>query len=136
MELDRHAVVGGVEHLGEGDEVEEDGGGGGGNGDVAPAGTVVEGRGQHRERGEAVEKDRDSEPEERHHKGSRAAKLANLQYLGYGGTMGQEALGMLLGVNATVRSFVSFSYRICRFTPPGSKHRRLAGAAGARSGRV
>jgi hypothetical protein len=59
-------VVGGVEHLGERDEVEEDGGDGGGDGDVTPAGTVVEGGGQDRERGDAVEKDRDSEPEEGH----------------------------------------------------------------------
>jgi len=58
--------VGGVEHLGERDEVEEDCGDGGGDGDVPPAGTVVEGGRQNRERGDAVEKDRDSEPEEGH----------------------------------------------------------------------
>ena len=59
-------MVGGVEHLGEGDEVEQDGGEGGGDGDVAPAGAVVEGSGQNRERGYAVEENRDSEPEEGH----------------------------------------------------------------------
>ena len=64
VSVDREAMVGGVEHLGEGDEVEEDGGDGGGDGDMAPAGAVVEGSGQNRERGYAVEKDRDSEPEE------------------------------------------------------------------------
>ncbi len=64
--VDGEGVVGGVEHLGQGDEVEEDGGDGGGDGDVAPARAVVEGRGQDRERGDAVEEDRDSEPEEGH----------------------------------------------------------------------
>ncbi len=63
-------MVGGIEHLGQRDEVEEDGGGGGGNGDVAPTGTVVEGGGKDRERGNTVEKDRDSEPEEGHRMGS------------------------------------------------------------------
>ena len=66
MGVDGEAVVGGVEHLGERDEVEEDGGDGGGDGDVAPAGAVVEGGGQDGERGYAVEEDRDSEPEEGH----------------------------------------------------------------------
>jgi hypothetical protein len=56
------AVVGGVEHLGERDEVEEDRHGGGGDGDVTPAGAVVERGGQNRKRGNAVEEDRDSEP--------------------------------------------------------------------------
>ena len=46
--------------------MEEDGGGGGGDGDVAPAGAVVERGGQDRERRYAVEENRDSEPEERH----------------------------------------------------------------------
>ena len=68
MGVDRKAVVGCVEHLGERDEVEEDGGYGGGYGDVTPAGAIVEGSGQNRESGYAVEKDRDSEPEERHRK--------------------------------------------------------------------
>ena len=62
--VDREAMVGGVEHLGEGDEVEENGGDGGGDGDVTPAGTVVEGGGKDGECGYAVEEDRDSEPEE------------------------------------------------------------------------
>ena len=66
MGVDGETMVGGVEHLGQGDEVEEDGGDGGGDGDVTPAGTVVEGGGQHCERGYAVEKNRDSEPEEGH----------------------------------------------------------------------
>ncbi len=60
------AVVGGVEHLRERYEVEEDSGDGGGDGDVAPAGTVIEGCGQDREGGDAVEQDSDSEPEEGH----------------------------------------------------------------------
>ena len=68
--VDGQAMVGGVEHLGERDEVEEDGGDGGGDGDVTPAGTVVERDGQNREGGDAVEKNRDSEPEERHTVGS------------------------------------------------------------------
>jgi hypothetical protein len=46
MRVDRKATVGGVERLGEGDEVEEDGSDGCGDGDVTPAGTVVEGGGQ------------------------------------------------------------------------------------------
>jgi hypothetical protein len=58
--------VGGVEHLGERDEVEEDGGDGGGDSNVTPAGTVVEGRGKNSERGDAVKDDCDFEPEERH----------------------------------------------------------------------
>ncbi len=64
--VDRETMVGGVEHLGERDEVEEDGGDGGGDGDVTPAGAVVEGRGEDSERGDAVEEDCDFEPEERH----------------------------------------------------------------------
>ena len=62
VSVDREGVVGGVEHLGERDEVEEDSGNGGRDGDVTPAGTVVEGGRQDRERGYAVEEDRDSEP--------------------------------------------------------------------------
>ena len=86
MGVDRKAMVRGVEHLGEGDEVEEYGGDGGGDGDVTPAGAVVEGRGKDGERGYAVEKNSDSEPEEGHGKRSQAAKLANLQYIGCCGT--------------------------------------------------
>jgi hypothetical protein len=70
--VDGKAMVGGVEHLGQGDEVEEDGGSGGGDGDVTPARAGVEGYGQNGERGYAVKKDRDSEPEERHDYGSLA----------------------------------------------------------------
>ena len=66
MGVDRKAMVGGVEHLGERDEVEENCGDGGRDGDVAPAGPVVKGGGQDGERGYAVEEDRDSEPEEGH----------------------------------------------------------------------
>jgi hypothetical protein len=80
--VDRQTMVGGVEHLGERDEVEEDGSDGGRDGDVTPAGTVVEGSRQNRERGYAVEEDRDSEPEEGHDHRSPAVKLANLQYIG------------------------------------------------------
>jgi len=87
--VDGEAVVGGVEHLGERDEVEEDGSGGGRDGDVTPVGTVVEGGRQNGERGYAVEEDRDSEPEEGHRKGSPAAKLANLQYIGSAGRRGR-----------------------------------------------
>lgn len=70
VRVDRETVMGGVEHLGERDEVEEDGGDGGGDGDVTPAGAVVEGGGQNGKRGYAVEEDRDSEPEEGHRMGS------------------------------------------------------------------
>jgi hypothetical protein len=86
--VDRQTMMGGVEHLGEGDEVEEDRGDGGGNGNVTPAGTIVEGSGQNRERGYAVEEDRDSEPEEGHDDRSPAAKPANLQYIGWAGVAG------------------------------------------------
>lgn len=74
--------MGFVEHLGKRDEVEEDGGDGGGNGYVTPAGAVVEGGGQDRKRGDAVEKDRDSEPEKRHTKDSPTQRSAKLQYIG------------------------------------------------------
>ena len=67
--VDRQGVVSGVEHLGERDEVEEERGDGGGDGEVSPAGTVVECGGQDGERGDAVEEDRDSEPEEGHDRG-------------------------------------------------------------------
>jgi hypothetical protein len=60
---------------------------------VPPAGTVIEGGGQHGERGYAVEKDRDSEPEEGHSIGSPAAKLANLQYIGNGERTGRDGRG-------------------------------------------
>ncbi len=74
--VDGETVVGGVEHLGEGDEVEEEGGDGGGDGEVSPARTVVEGRGQDREGGDAVEDDCDSEPEEGHELGWARVGLA------------------------------------------------------------
>ncbi len=66
MGVDWEGVVGGVEHLGQRDEVEEQRGDGGGDGDVAPAGAVVERGGQDGERGYAVEENRESEPEEGH----------------------------------------------------------------------
>jgi len=46
--------------------VEQDSSGGGGDGDMTPARALVESSGQNGERGYAVEKDRDSEPEEGH----------------------------------------------------------------------
>jgi hypothetical protein len=64
--VDRETMMGGIEHLRQRDEVEEDGGSGGRDSDVTPAGAVVEGGGQDRERGYAVEEDRDSEPKEGH----------------------------------------------------------------------
>jgi hypothetical protein len=74
--------VGGVEGFGEGDEVEDDGGDGGGDGDVAPAGAVIEGCGQDRECGDAVEENSDSEPEEGHEFISMAFDLAaNFKYI-------------------------------------------------------
>ena len=82
--VDRETVVGGVEHLGERDEVEEDGRDGGRDGDVTPAGPIVEGGGQDRKRRYAVEEDRDFEPKQGHRIGSPAAKLANLQYIALG----------------------------------------------------
>ena len=66
MSLDREAVVGGVEGFGQGDEVKEDSTDRGGDGDVAPAEAVIEGRGQDREGGDAVEDDCDSEPKKGH----------------------------------------------------------------------
>ncbi len=66
MGVDGQGVVGGVEHLGERDEVEEQAGDGGGDGEMPPARAVVERRRQHRERGDAVEQDCDSEPEQGH----------------------------------------------------------------------
>jgi hypothetical protein len=72
VSVDWQAMVGSAEHLGERDKVEEDSCDGGGDGYVTPAGPVVEGGGQDRERGYAVEEDRDSEPEERHNELSQA----------------------------------------------------------------
>ena len=66
MGVDGERVVGGVEHLDERDEVKEDAGERGGNTKVTPAGAVVEGRGQNREGGDAIEKNREPEPEEGH----------------------------------------------------------------------
>ena len=66
MRVDGQGAVGGDEGFGDGDEVEEDAEHGGGDGDVSPARPVIERGRQHRERGNAVEEDRDSEPEEGH----------------------------------------------------------------------
>ena len=66
VRVDGQGVVRGVEHLGQRDEVEEDGGEGRGHRYVTPARAVIERGRQHRERGNAVEKNRDSEPEKGH----------------------------------------------------------------------
>jgi len=83
--VDGKAMMGGDEHLGQRDEVEEECGDRGRNGDVAPAGTVVERCREDGQRGNAVEKYRDSEPEERHSIGFVRFVAANLQYIGYEG---------------------------------------------------
>ncbi len=59
-------MVGGVEGFGQRDEVEEGGGDRGGDGEVAPARAVIQRRGQHSQGCNAVQEDRDSEPEESH----------------------------------------------------------------------
>jgi hypothetical protein len=64
--IDGKTMVGLVEHLGQRYEVEEYSGYGGRDSYVTPAGAVIESCGQDRERGDAVERDRDSEPEEGH----------------------------------------------------------------------
>lgn len=64
--VDGEAVMCGVEHLDQRDEVEEERGGSGGDGDVTPAGTVVQRCRKDGERGNTVEENRDSEPEEGH----------------------------------------------------------------------
>lgn len=105
--VDWERVVGCVEHLGQGDEVEEYGGNGGWNGDVTPARAIVEGGGQDRERGNAVEEDSDSEPEERHtigfakHEGARISSISGwkeagtrLRDLRAGLLRSPEAMGM------------------------------------------
>jgi hypothetical protein len=61
---------------------------------VSPARAIIEGGRQNRERGYAVEEDRDSEPEEGHRNGSPAAKLANLQYIGNGEMTGPGWAGL------------------------------------------
>ncbi len=81
VRVDRQRVVRGGEHFDHGDEVDEDGSVGGGDGDVSPARLVVKGCGQHRERGERVEANRDSEPKERHG-GQRADERRGFQYIG------------------------------------------------------
>src|SRR5580658_2449842 len=66
VRVDGQGVVRGVEHLGQRNEVKEDGDEGCGHGQVTPARAVIERGRQHRERGDAVEKNRDSEPEKSH----------------------------------------------------------------------
>jgi hypothetical protein len=70
--VDRQSMVSGVEHLGQGDEVEEDSSESGRDGDMPPTGAVVQSRGQYRERGYTVKQDRDSEPEKGHRQDSPA----------------------------------------------------------------
>jgi hypothetical protein len=82
MGIDWQTVVGGAEGLGEGDEVKEDRGDGRWDSDVAPAGTVVEGGRKNGERGDAVEENCDSEPEEGHEDITFRVIPANLQYIG------------------------------------------------------
>lgn len=64
--IDREGMMSGVEHLGQRDEVEEECRDGCGDCDVSPAGAVVERCREDRQRGNAVEKNRDSEPKKRH----------------------------------------------------------------------
>ena len=64
--VDGKTMVGLVEHLGQRYEMEEYSGYGAWDGYVTPAGAVVKSCRQDRERGDAVERDRDSEPEEGH----------------------------------------------------------------------
>jgi hypothetical protein len=66
VRFDGEGVVGCVEHLGEGDEVEEERDDGGGDGDAAPTGPVIQGRRQDRECGDAVADNSDSKPEKGH----------------------------------------------------------------------
>lgn len=81
MGIDGEAVVGGVEHLGERDEVEDECGNSGRDGDVPPAGTVVEGRREDGQRGDAIEENGDSEPEKGHEIEFVRLIAANLQYI-------------------------------------------------------
>ena len=90
--IDREGVVGGVEGFGEGDEVEEQRGDGGGDGDVAPAGAVVERGREDGERGNAVKENGDSEPKKRHKVQFARLFAANLQYIGFV-IRGTEACG-------------------------------------------
>lgn len=63
----RQAVVGGVEHLSQGDEVEQQRKDRHRDGEVAPPRAVIQGRRDHREGGDAVQEDRDSKPKEGHY---------------------------------------------------------------------
>ena len=64
--VDREAMMGCIQGLDQRDELEEERGGGGGNGDVTPAGTVVQRCRKDGERGNTVEENRNSEPDEGH----------------------------------------------------------------------
>jgi hypothetical protein len=66
MRIDGQGAMGCGERFDDGDEVEEGSGERCGHGDVSPARAVVECGRQHRECGDAVEDNRDAEPEEGH----------------------------------------------------------------------
>ncbi len=66
MRIDGQRAMGGVEGFGDGDEVEERSGERDRDRKMSPARPAVERGRQHRQRGYAVEKDRNSEPEKRH----------------------------------------------------------------------
>jgi hypothetical protein len=77
--------------------VEEERRSGCGDGDVAPARAVVERCREDGQRGNAVEKNRDSEPEERHSIVFDRLVAANLQYIGLSAseTGDRDGLGAL-----------------------------------------
>ncbi len=58
--------------------MKEDSGDGCGDSDVAPAGAIIQSDREHRKRGDAVERDRDSEPEKRHRVRCKAVLIAML----------------------------------------------------------
>jgi len=58
--IDGQGAVGGGEGLHDGDEVEEDSGQRCRDGNMPPAGAVIQRRGQHRQRGDTVENHRNS----------------------------------------------------------------------------
>jgi hypothetical protein len=66
VRIDGEGVVRGIEHLGQRDEVKEDGDERCRHRYVTPARAVIERSRQDRKSGDAVEKNRDSEPEKGH----------------------------------------------------------------------
>jgi hypothetical protein len=64
--VDGKAMMRGVEHLRERNEVEEKCRHGCRNGDVPPPGTVIERCREDRQRGDAIKQNRDSKPKKRH----------------------------------------------------------------------